>query len=94
GGGLAVNAYLWRSTLSVLSFMPFSTVDPFGGVILSEWYNPPGNPNEQFKVDVAILDPQLRPDALSVSVFRRVQTPQGWVSQPVEPTLVRAVEDA
>ena len=42
GAALGVNAYLWRGALDTLSFMPLSSADPFGGVIITDWYQPAG----------------------------------------------------
>ena len=42
--GLGVNAYLWRAALDTLSFMPLASADPFGGVIITDWYQPPRLP--------------------------------------------------
>src|SRR4051795_5707203 len=38
GGALGVNAYLWRGALDTLGFMPLASADPFGGVIITDWY--------------------------------------------------------
>ncbi len=42
GGALGVNAYLWRGALDTLSFMPLASADPFGGVIITDWYSAAG----------------------------------------------------
>jgi len=75
---IGVNAYLWRASLDTLSFMSIRSADPWGGVIITEWYSNPQKPDERFKVDVYILDTRLRADALSVSVFKETQGPAGW----------------
>nr|WP_242480811.1 DUF3576 domain-containing protein [Rhodovibrio sodomensis] len=77
GTGIGVNAYLWRASLDTLSFMPVDSADPFGGVILTDWYSPPEAPDERFKVNLYILSRQLRADGLRVSVFRQERGPQG-----------------
>jgi hypothetical protein len=69
--GIGVNSYLWRASLDTLAFMPIVSADPFGGVILTDWYSPPETPNERFKVNLYILDRQLRADGIRVSVFRQ-----------------------
>ena len=85
GAGIGVNAYLWRASLDTISFMPLSSADPFGGVILTDWYSPPESPTERFKMTVMIQDRTLRADALHVSVFRQVQNTAGeWVDSPVD----------
>ena len=40
GGGIGVNAFLWRGALDTLSFLPLTSADPFGGVIITDWYTP------------------------------------------------------
>src|SRR5262245_46903505 len=76
-GAVAVNAYLWRASLDTVAFMPLASADPFGGVIISEWYSPPETPEERFKVTIYILGRALRADGLKVSVFRQTHDPQG-----------------
>lgn len=91
---LGVNSYLWRATLDTLSFMPLQSEDPFGGVILTNWYSAPAAPNERMRVTVYILDRRLRADGLKVTVFRQTQTPQGWVDAAVNPETAVKLEDA
>ena len=55
GAALGVNAYLWRGALDTLSFMPLASADPFGGVIITDWYTPPSSPDERFKATAYIL---------------------------------------
>lgn len=81
-----VNAYLWRGAIDTLSFMPMASADAAGGVILSDWYQPPGTQNERFKIAAYVLDRRLRSDALRVTVFRQVRTNGGaWEDTPVAP---------
>ncbi|XYH16347.1 DUF3576 domain-containing protein [Asaia sp. BMEF1] len=80
-----VNAYLWRGAIDTLSFMPFASADANGGVILTDWYQPPASTNERFKIAAYILDRRLRSDALRVSVFRQEKQGTEWVDTPVAP---------
>lgn len=95
GTGIGVNSFLWRASLDTLSFMPLNSADPFGGVIITDWYSPPETPNERFKITGYILGTALRSDAIKVSVFRqvRVGTDQ-WADAVVEPGTVTAMEDS
>jgi Domain of unknown function (DUF3576) len=88
-----VNAYLWRGTLDTLAFMPLLSADPFGGVIITDWYVPPATPDERFKVNAYILSRQLTADAIKVSVFRQVQQDGQWVDAPADPALASGLED-
>lgn len=96
GGGIGVNSYLWRASLDTLAFMPLSSADPFGGVIISDWYSPPESPNERFKVTVFILDTELRSDGLRASVFRQQRTDQSaeWTDAAVDDTTPPRLEEA
>jgi len=94
-GGIGVNSFLWRASLDTLAFMPLSSADPFGGLIITEWYSPPETPNERFKATVYILDRRLRADALRVSVFRQLRSGQGqWEDTSVKETTVVDLENA
>ena len=91
--GLGVNSFLWRATLDTLSFMPLTTADPTGGVIISDWHANPSVPGERFKLTVYILDTRLRADGVKVSVFRQEQTSTGWQDATVSPTTAVQLEN-
>lgn len=93
GGGLGVNAYLWRGALDTLGFMPLASADPFGGVIITDWYTPPGTTDERFKATAYILGRQLRSDGIRVAIFRQVLQNGQWVDAPVSPERVGEIED-
>lgn len=93
--GIGVNAWLWRASLDTLAFMPIAQADPFGGVILTDWHSPQGNPNERFKANLLIVDRQLRADGVQISLFRQVRDATGaWVDAPVDPRSATGMEDA
>jgi hypothetical protein len=93
GGALGVNAYLWRGALDTLSFMPLASADPFGGVIITDWYTPPASAGERFKATAYILGRELRSDGVRVSVFRQVLQNGQWVDAPVSPVTVGEIEN-
>jgi hypothetical protein len=93
GGGIGVNAYLWRATLETIDFMPLASADPFGGLIITDWYRPPETPNERIKVQALIRDRSLRADGLKVSVFRQVDEAGAWTDAPVDPETAIKLED-
>ncbi len=95
GGGIGVNSFLWRASLDTVAFMPMASADPFGGVIITDWHTPPETPNDRFKLNVFILDRQLRADGIRVAVFRQSRDESGaWLDAAVEPGTVTAIEDA
>jgi uncharacterized lipoprotein len=91
--GLMVNRYLWRASLEVLSFMPLAHADPFGGTILTDWYQSSGS-TERIKVNVHILEGRLKADALSISVFRQRLDKGQWVDMPVDKKTAEELENA
>lgn len=91
---IGVNEFLWRASLDTINFMPLQSADPFGGIIITEWYSAPENPNEQMKLTVYILDKRLRADGLKVSVFRQTRVPSGWVDAQVNPETATKLENA
>lgn len=94
GTGIGVNAYLWRASLDTLSFMPIASADPFGGVIITDWYSPPENPAERFKVNLFILDRALRADGIRAAVFRQQRTATGeWQDAAVENSIGTELEN-
>lgn len=93
GGGIGVNAYIWRGALETINFMPLASADPFGGLIITDWYQPPERSDERLKLHVLILDRALRADAVKVSVFRQTRSADGWVDAPVDPQTAMALED-
>jgi hypothetical protein len=91
---LGVNTYLWRASLDTISFMPISSADPFGGVIITDWYSPAENSKERLKLNIFILDRQLRSDGLRVSIFRQERDSTGhWSDRPVDPQAAKDLEN-
>lgn len=94
GGGIGVNSYLWRASLDSIAFMPLASADPFGGVIITDWYTPPETPNERFKLNIYILGRQLRADGVKAAVFRQTRNDSGgWVDAAVEAKTAVELED-
>ena len=80
---IGVNGYLWRATLDTLAFMPLASADPYGGVVITDWYVNPEKADERFKCTVYILDARLRADGLNVAVFKQTRDASGtWVDAP------------
>jgi hypothetical protein len=90
--GVGVNAYLWRGALDILSFMPLASEDPFGGVIMTDWFQPPSVASERFRATAYILGRQMRADAIRVTLFRQVLQNGQWVDAPVSKAAVGDLE--
>ena len=76
-GGIGVSVYLWRASLDSLSHLPLRSADPFGGLIQTEWYEPPETPGERLRVDLRILSEVLDANGVSASVFRQSREEDG-----------------
>ena len=92
--GITVNSYLWRASLDTVSFMPLANADPFGGVILTDWYTPENTSGERLKLNVFILSRELRSDGIRVRVFRQEKRGGQWVDVEPAPETARQLEDA
>ena len=93
GAGIGVNAYLWRGALDTLGFMPLNAIDPFGGVIITDWYSPPDSVGERFKATAYVLTKDLRSDGVRVTFFRQVLQGGHWVDTPMADSTASQIED-
>jgi len=63
---------LWRASLDAIDFMPLSSVNYSGGIIISDWYSNDENNNESVKISIRFLTNEIRSDALDVKVFTKI----------------------
>ena len=95
GAGIGVNSFLWRASLDTIAFMPLTSADPFGGVIITDWYSPEETKAERFKINVFILGRDLRADGVRASVFKQKRDINGgWIDSKVDPKTGTELEDA
>jgi hypothetical protein len=96
--GIGVNGYLWRAALDTVAFMPLLSADPFGGVIITDWYAPAaadGSPQERFKLNVYILTRELRADGIKITAFRQNMNAAGaWIDAPPVAKIGEEIENA
>ena len=62
---------LWRASLDVIDFMPLSSVNYSGGIIITDWYSDINKPSESIKISIRFLTNEVRADALDIKVFNR-----------------------
>ena len=62
---------MWRATLDVLDFLPLSTVDYSGGVIISDWYTDNSNKNQALKITVRFLSNTIQTNSIKVTVHTK-----------------------
>jgi len=90
---IGVNAHLWRAAQDTLRFLPNLKSDPYGGIIISDWYFPTADKSERIKLTVHIADQLLVPQAIAVTVFRQVRTGADWQTAATDPNTARQLED-
>ena len=62
---------LWKASLDVIDFMPLSSVNYSGGIIITDWYSENNNPNESIKISIRFLTNEIRSDSLDIKVFKK-----------------------
>tara|TARA_B100001121_G_scaffold73679_1_gene65370 strand:- start:424 stop:996 length:573 start_codon:yes stop_codon:yes gene_type:complete len=62
---------LWRASLDVIDFMPLSSVNYSGGIIITDWYSDGNSSNESIKISIRFLTNEIRSDALDIKIFNR-----------------------
>ena len=60
---------LWRASLDTIDFMPLSSVNYSGGIIITDWYSDDTNIDESVKISIRFLTNEVRADALNIKVF-------------------------
>ena len=83
--GLPINAILWKSSLETISFMPLASADPFGGIIITDWYSPSSSAakNERCKINIFIKGTELKTNNLKVNTFcQSLNENNIWVDLP------------
>jgi len=65
---------LWRATLKTLDFIPLSSVDYGGGLVVTDWYSEPGKSNEQIKIQIRFLSNEVRSDSIEIKSFKKICT--------------------
>ena len=60
---------LWRASLDVLNFMPLTSANYSGGIIITDWYSEQGNAEESIKITIRFLSNEVRADAINVDIF-------------------------
>jgi hypothetical protein len=94
--GIGVNSFLWRASLDTISFIPLQSADPFGGVIITEWYSSIDTPNERLKITILILGRSLRTDGIKAKIFKQIRNDEKseWKDTEVSPATIIELEDA
>ena len=68
----ATSNEMWRAALEILDFVPLSTADYGGGVIITDWYSDNLNSNESIKIMINFLSNEIRADGLNIKVYKKI----------------------
>ena len=71
GGGnfeFASSNELWRASLDVIDFMPLTSANYSGGIIITDWYSESGQ-DDSIKITIRFLSNEVRSDALDIKIF-------------------------
>ena len=74
GGGdfqFASSNALWRASLDIIDFMPLTSVNYSGGIIITDWYSNDQSSNESIKISIRFLTNEIRSDSLDIKVFNK-----------------------
>ena len=67
----ATSNEMWRASLDILDFMPLTSADYGGGLIITDWFNDENNPDDSVKISIRFLSNEIRADALNIKVFTK-----------------------
>ena len=67
----ATSNEMWRASLDILDFMPLTSADYGGGLIITDWYSDGSNANDSIKISIRFLSNEIRADALNIKVFSK-----------------------
>ncbi len=62
---------LWRASLEIIDFMPLTTVDYSGGIIITDWYSDNNNSNDSIKITVRFLSNEIQSNSLKIIVHNK-----------------------
>ena len=92
--GMPINPYLWKGSLETIGFMPLSSADPFGGIIITDWYSDGQTINERCKINIFIKGLELKTSNLRVNTFCQSFKNNRWVDLPTSASQSAQLENA
>ena len=60
---------LWRASLDILDFMPLTSANYSGGIIITDWYSEEDSSNDSIKITIRFLSNEIRSDAVDIDIF-------------------------
>ena len=82
--GFPINPYLWKGSLETISFMPLTSADPFGGIIITDWYAEQNESDQRCKINIFIKGVELKTENLKVNSFcQKLNEKNVWIDQKI-----------
>ena len=82
--GMPINPYLWKGSLETVNFMPLISADPFGGIIITDWYTSESNLNERCKLNIFIKGVEFKTENIKVNSFcQTLSESNNWVDKSI-----------
>ena len=82
--GFPINPYLWKGSLETISFMPLTSADPFGGIIITDWYAEQNESGQRCKINIFIKGVELKTENLKVNSFcQKLNEKNVWIDQKI-----------
>ena len=66
---------LWRASIDILDFVPFTNASYSGGIIITDWFSGKSKVKDQkrhLKITVRFLTNEIRADALTVTIYEKL----------------------
>jgi len=92
--GMPINPYLWRASLESINFMPLSSADPFGGIIITEWYNDKKDVDQRCKVNIFIKGVSFLSENLKATIYCQQKESGNWIDKKIDTDKSLALENA
>ncbi len=74
-----VNKYAWFASLTTVNFMPLKIIEPYSGMIVTEWYDIDKKNQTRYKVSIHVRELYLTPSSIDVKVFKQVRSGNTWI---------------
>lgn len=71
---------LWRASLEILNFIPLTTVDYSGGIIITDWYSDSLNTKESLKITIHFLSNEIRSDSVMILIHKKTCSQENYCS--------------
>ena len=66
---------LWRASIEILDFVPFTNASYSGGILITDWFSGPSkveNEKRMLKITVRFLTNEIRADALKINIHEKI----------------------